>query len=128
EHAVRLVACADALARTRRLEERMRDLGELAGRRERELDLLEFELAEIDALGDAAGAGAEALAPDSGQSQGVAALAAEAVARLAPVAGVDPVLDELTERARALAIESEDLAGDLRAYCERSAGGAVEID
>src|ERR1700677_3843594 len=47
DHAARLRACAEAFASTRRLEERMERLRELSGVRERELDLLEFELAEI---------------------------------------------------------------------------------
>jgi DNA repair protein RecN (Recombination protein N) len=151
KHAAALQGYADALAQTRRLEERLRTLGELAGRRERELDLLEFELAEIDslapdeteheqllaargrlrsvdALRGAAGAASEALAAEASDSPGVAALAAEAVARIGPVEGVDPDLDALGERARALAIESADLAGELRVYCENAATGGTLIE
>ena len=149
--AARLDACSQALARSRALEQRLRELGELVGRRERELDLLEFELTEIDslapdedehrqllaarerlrgldALRGAAGAAADALSPEDGESAGLAGLAAGGVARLEAVAGIDPELDGLTERARALAIESADLAGDLRGYCERAAAGALAID
>src|ERR1035437_4092207 len=50
DHVERLRACAQAFARTRALEQRLAELGELAAQRERELDLLEFELGEIDAL------------------------------------------------------------------------------
>jgi len=147
----RLASCSAALAQTRALGERLHELGELAGRRERELDLLEFELSEIDslapdeqeheqllaarerlrgldALRGAAGAGADALSPEDGESAGVAGLAAGAVARLDTVAGIDRELDGLAERARALAIESADLAGELRGYCERAASGALPID
>ncbi len=163
KHTAALHGYTQALAETRRLEERLRTLGELAGRRERELDLLEFELAEIDslapdeaeheqllgargrlrsvdALRGAAGAAAEALAPETSDSPGVAALAAAAVAQIGAVDGVDPALDELGERARALAIESADLAAELRAYWESAgtsgpviergplAGGQVTLD
>ena len=48
EQSLRLRACAEAYAEVRRLQERLQELRELAGARERELDLLEFELAEID--------------------------------------------------------------------------------
>ncbi|MEA2333616.1 MAG: repair protein RecN, partial [Solirubrobacteraceae bacterium] len=145
----RLGACAQAFAESRRLHERMTQLRELSGARERELDLLEFELAEIDAaapdqrehdellaarermrsldaLCSAAMAGAEALAPDEGQTPGVTTLLGAANAPLEALAGVDPRLDEMSERLRALAIESGDLAGGLRAYGEQPAlGGDV---
>ncbi len=51
-----------------------------------------------------------------------------AVARLDAVCGIDAELDGMAERARALAIESADLAGELRGYCERAASGALAID
>jgi DNA repair protein RecN (Recombination protein N) len=72
-------------------------------------------------LRSAAGAGADALAPDSGEAVGAAQLAASAAGGLDAVAGVDPALDALAERLRALIIESQDLAGELREYCERAA-------
>ncbi len=101
--AERLAGCAEALGRARVAQARLEQLRELEGARERELDLLAFELSEIDALelreGEherllaererlrsldallaAAGAGAEALAPDSGDG-GAAELLAVAVAR-----------------------------------------------
>jgi DNA repair protein RecN (Recombination protein N) len=138
----RLDACAEAYAECRSLRERMTQLRELSGARERELDLLQFELAEIDAaapdqrehdellaarermrssdaLCSAAAAGAEALAPDDGQTAGVTTLLGAANARLEALGGVDPRLDDMSERMRALAIESGDLAGELRAYGER---------
>jgi len=155
EQAARLRACAEAFAETGRLEQRLVSLRELSSQRERELDLLEYELAEIDslapdereheqlrgarerlrrldALRSAAGAGAEALAPDGGErggtqgpdgwagQAGAAQLLAGALSRLDALVGVDPALDALAERARALLIESQDLAGDLREYCERA--------
>jgi DNA repair protein RecN (Recombination protein N) len=149
EHAARLSACGEAYARTRQLEERLHGLRELSAQRERELDLLAYELAEIDALAPdegeherllaarerlrsldalctAAGAGAEALSPESGEQGGAAQLVAGAAARLDAIAGVDPALDALAERMRAMALESQDLAGELRDYCERAAADALD--
>ena len=133
----------------RQLEERLASLRELSAQRERELDLLAYELAEIDALAPdegeherllaarerlrsldalctAAGAGAEALSPESGDAGGAAQLVAGAAARLDAIAGVDPALDTLAERMRAVLVESQDLAGELRDYCERAAAEALD--
>jgi DNA repair protein RecN (Recombination protein N) len=150
EQAARRAACAAAYREVRELSEQLEGLRELDGARERELDLLEHELAEIDAvapqegeqerlraererlrcldglLAAAAGA-AEALAGGQGydggsDAPGAMALAAGAAARLDPLAGVDPALDALAERASALAIEAGDLAGELRDYGERLEG------
>jgi DNA repair protein RecN (Recombination protein N) len=175
DHAGNLRACAQAFAQTRQLEQRLETLRELSSQRERELDLLEYELADIDslapdereheqllaarerlrrldALRSAAGAGAEALAPDAGDRSGArgahgpqgwvspedrvpdgwvgqpgaAQLVAGAVSQLDALAGVDPALDALSERAHALVIESQDLAADLRAYCERAATDGID--
>jgi DNA repair protein RecN (Recombination protein N) len=152
DHVARLRACAQAFAQVRSLEERLSTLHELSSQRERELDLLAFELGEIDAvapdereheqlllarerlrrldaLRSAAGAGADALAGDSGEAPGAVQLAASAAGALDALAGVDPVLDALAERMRGLAIEAQDLAGELRDYCEGAAvqglGGAL---
>ena len=141
DHGLRLEACAQAFAETRRLEGELDALRELSGARERELDLLEFELAEIeaaaltlsehdallgarerlrrlDALRSAAGAGADALAPESSDVPGAAQLMATAAPGLDALAGVDPRLDILAERLRGLLIESEDLGAELRRYGE----------
>jgi DNA repair protein RecN (Recombination protein N) len=149
EHAARLSACAQAFALTRQLEERLHSLRELSAQRERELDLLAYELAEIDSLAPdegeherllaarerlrsldalctAAGAGAEALSPESGDTSGAAQLVAGAAARLDAIAGVDPALDTLAERMRTVLVESQDLAGELRDYCERAAADALD--
>jgi DNA repair protein RecN (Recombination protein N) len=149
EQATRLSACAAAHAETVRLARQLDRLRELSDARERELELLEHELAEIDgaaphereheellavrerlrrldALRSAAGAGADALAPDSYEATGVAPALAGSAARLEAVAGLDPQLDSLAERLRALAIESQELAGELRDYSGRSE--ADELD
>jgi DNA repair protein RecN (Recombination protein N) len=157
EQTLRLRACAEAFAETRRLQERIEQLRELSGERERELDLLEFELAEIDAaapderehedllarrervrrldaLCSAAGMAADALAQDSADSPGARSGLASASAGLEALAGVDPRLDTLAERLRALSIESDDLAAELRGYCEApeqgdlGAGAELSLD
>ncbi len=145
--AVRRAACAVAYRELRELTEQLEGLRELDSARERELDLLEHELGEIDALAPqegeqeqlsgererlrrldalfaAAGGAAEALAGGQGydggsDAPGAMALSADAAARLDSIAGVDPALDALAERTRALAIEAGDLAGELRDYGER---------
>jgi DNA repair protein RecN (Recombination protein N) len=143
DHGARLRACAEAFAQVRALEQRLAALHELSSQRERELDLLAYELGEIDAvapdereheqlllarerlrrldaLRSAAGAGAEALAGDAGEAPGAVALVATAAGSLDALAGVDPALDALAERMRGLIIESQDLAGELRDYCEHA--------
>jgi DNA repair protein RecN (Recombination protein N) len=141
EHAERLEACAASYRETRRLESELERLGELAQTRERELELLEHELSEVESvapeedehqtlltrrerlrrlesLRSTAGTAADALAPESSENPGAAYLVAGAAARLETVAGIDPELDALGERCAALAIEAQDLAGGLRDYCE----------
>ena len=125
-----------ARVRARRAE--LAELRERVGSRQRDLDLLVFEIAEIEALAPdegeraelvaerdrlrhleglrAAGAGgAEALAPEA-EAPGAATLLAEAERLAGAVAGVDAELDALAARLRALRIEAEDLAGELRRY------------
>jgi DNA repair protein RecN (Recombination protein N) len=140
----RLQACAAAYRETVRLESELERLAELATARERELGLLEHELAEIDALDPdedehrtllarrerlrrlealqgAAGTAAEALAPESSDAPGAAHLLAGAVARLETVAGVDAQLDALAQRAASIAIEAQDIAAALSSYREQIA-------
>jgi DNA repair protein RecN (Recombination protein N) len=149
EQALRLRTCAEAYTEVRRLQERLQELREFAGARERELDLLEFELAEIDAaapdqqeydellarrervrradaLCSAAGLAAEALSGDGADGMGGAGTGgrlAQAGVGLDALHGIDPRLDGLAERVRALSIESDDLAVELRAYAEGSQEG-----
>ncbi|MGO9447218.1 MAG: DNA repair protein RecN [Solirubrobacteraceae bacterium] len=147
----RLRLCTDAYRLSERLQVELEDLRERCGARERELGLLEHELAEIDAaapdeaeherllaarerlrrldaLCSAAGSGAQGLTPDSPEEPGAVPLLAAAAARLDAVAGVDPDLDTLAERMRAIVLESGDLAAELRDYGERLAGedGSLE--
>ncbi len=129
---------ASAHATTRRLERDAEELRERAATRDRDLDLLAFEIEEIEALDPsqeereslvaererlrrmdaliaAAGGGAEAIAPD-GDAGGAAALLAGAEDLAAGVSGVDAELDGLAERLSALRLEAEDLGADLRRY------------
>jgi DNA repair protein RecN (Recombination protein N) len=136
----RRAAYADAYARERALGARLAELRERAGARERELDLLEWELAEIEraapsveeeaaleaerarlrhveALRGAVTAGAGAL--DGGEDGASATVAlATAAQALDAVAGVDPELDALAGRVRAVALEAEDLLHELHRYGE----------
>jgi DNA repair protein RecN (Recombination protein N) len=136
--ALKLRSCIGAShERVRGLQDRVAELARLAGAQDRELDLLEFELQEIDAvapseeeesalelererlrhldaLAGAATAGAEAILPDAGA--GVSDLLARAAQLLEPAAGIDPQLGSLTERFQALRYEAEDLGAELRAY------------
>ena len=124
-----------------------------AGTRVRDLDLLAFEIEEIEALGPsedekgalvgererlrrvdaltaAAGGGGEAIAPESGEG-GVAHLLAQAERLAEAVSGVDPELDGLAERMSALRLEAEDLGADLRRYAdalESEPGRLAEIE
>jgi DNA repair protein RecN (Recombination protein N) len=129
---------AAAHARVRELRADLADLRARAGNRERDLDLLVFEIGEIEALEPdesekaellverdrlrhleglraASAGGAEALAPES-DSPGAATLLAEAERLAVGVAGVDAELDALAGRLSALRVEAEDLAGELRRY------------
>jgi DNA repair protein RecN (Recombination protein N) len=149
EQLARRAAFAAAYGRVRDLEAALAELRERAGARERELDLVAFELDEIeaadpseaeeaellaarerlrhlDALRGAALGAAQAAAPDEGV--GITALLAGAGAALDGVAGVDAGLDALIERWRSLAYEVDDLAGELLRYAEGLEGepGALE--
>lgn len=138
----RRARAAAAHARVRELERHREELRERAGAREREIDLLEFELREIEeaapepaeqaaltaerdrlrhieALRAGALGGAEAVAPEAPDAgAGVASLLAAASRGLEAVAGVDARLDELLGRWRALSLEADDLGAELRRYAD----------
>jgi DNA repair protein RecN (Recombination protein N) len=140
-------------ARVRALRAQLGALRARAGARDRDRDLLAFELDEIEALGPeveeeaglvaergrlrqidglraAAGAGAEALTPEDGG--GGATMALGEAERLADaVAGADPELDALAERLRAVRIEADDLGAELRRYAsglEAEPGRLEEVE
>jgi DNA repair protein RecN (Recombination protein N) len=136
-------AYEDVRERRRGLEE----LRERAGARERELDLLGFELQEIEAaapsleeeaelsaqrdrlrhleaLRGAALAGAEAITPEAGI--GVSELLAAATQQLEQVAEIDSQLAGAAERMAALRYEAEDVAAELRGYLAGLEDGAAD--
>jgi DNA repair protein RecN (Recombination protein N) len=133
-------ALAAAHGRMRELERALAELRERAGTRDRDLDLLAFEIEEIeqldpseeereslvaersrlrqlDGLLAAAGAGAEAIAP-SGDDPGVATLLSGAERLAEQVVGADRALDALAERLAAVRLEAEDVGAELRRYAD----------
>jgi DNA repair protein RecN (Recombination protein N) len=153
EHLAVRTRVAAVHQRLRELEERMAELQTLAGARERELDLLTFELDEIEAANPseeeqaallaerdrlryaetitaATVAAAEALAPEAG-GPGAGFLLAQAVSALDPVAALDPELASSLSRLQTVLYEAEDLGAELRrrAYeIEGSAGRLEEVE
>ena len=121
-----------------------REIAELEARegaRERDIDLLRFELEEIEqaavelgereellaardrlrhveGLREGAAAALAALTGGEEGGAGAAALSAAASAALGRAEGVDPVLDALAERVGALDLELSDIAAELRGYAE----------
>lgn len=135
---------AKAYERRRALVARRERLAELAHARERELDILRFELEEIEAAAPdpgefaeliaererlrhgealrlAAHGGAEALLSEEAGAEGAGAALAlsAAAARLAVAAEIDPALGELSRRLQSLRYEAEDIARELRSYVDR---------
>ena len=142
KHLALLAGYRDVHARVGALRREQDELELREGARERDIDLLRFELDEIEqaapdrnesqgleadrdrlrhaeSLRDAAGT---ALLAVSGGEEGggVTGLAGEAEAALARSAGVDPALDALAARAMALGLEASDLGDELRAYVDRA--------
>jgi DNA repair protein RecN (Recombination protein N) len=140
EHLKRRARYRDAHARVAALSRELAGLRERGGARERDLDLLRYELAEIEAaapnadeqrelaaerdrlrhaegLREAAAAalGAISGAEDDGGARG---LLGSAEAALAAVDGVDQSLDELANQVRAATMELDDAASALRSYGE----------
>jgi DNA repair protein RecN (Recombination protein N) len=141
-----------AHALTRELKRRLSSLEEVAGARERELDLLAFELDEIEAaapseeeeselaaernrlrsserLQAAATAGAEAIAPEA--REGVLELLSGPVRELEAAAALDPSLEALCERMQGLVYEAQDVGRELRDYAlaqEAQPGRLDEIE
>jgi DNA repair protein RecN (Recombination protein N) len=148
-HLKRRASFAGAFTRARALEAALAELRERAGARDRELDLLDFELGEIEAAGPseaeeaellaargrlrhvealraAALGAAAAVAPDEGVGAG--ALLAGGAAGLDDVAEVDPALDAIAERWRSLAYEADDLGGELRRYADGLDGDPAALE
>jgi len=147
--AARRAAFAEAYTRERELGGVVEELQARAGARDRELDLLEWELQEIDdaapseeeesalagererlrhldSLLAAAAGGVEALAGEGGE--GAAAALSGASRALEAVRGVDSAIDALADRVAALAVESDDVATELRSYGERVDAAPGRLD
>jgi DNA repair protein RecN (Recombination protein N) len=145
---------AGAYAQERAAVARLEELHAADGARERELDLLEWELAEIEradpseaeeaellaersrlrhaeALSGAVAGGLMALEgdPDGIDAAGAASALATVAQAMEALRGVDPGLDVLGERFTALALEAEDLSGELRRYADgvEAAPGRLDV-
>jgi DNA repair protein RecN (Recombination protein N) len=139
EHLARRGDYRDAHAEVTRIERELASIREREGARERDLDILRFELEEIEAakpdpgeeeeLGPERdrlrhaevlrGAAATALAALSGEDDGAVEAVGSAEAALCAQAGVDSELDRLAQAATGLRVELQELAGELRFYGEQ---------
>src|SRR4051812_7116081 len=139
EHLERRRDYREAHAEVVRIEGELANIREREGARERDLDILRYELEEIEAADpDPAeeaelvsererlrhaealrGAASAALAAVKGEGEGGAseAIGAAEAARAAQE-GVDPELDKLAETATSLRVELQELAVELRGYAE----------
>src|SRR4051794_13475254 len=139
QHLERRRAYREAHAEVTRVERELARIRERDGARERDLDILRYELEEIEAakpdpaeeaelaperdrLRHAESlrrAASQALAAVSGDGDGGASEAMGAAeSALAVQVGVDPELDRLSETARGLRVELQELAAELRGYAE----------
>jgi DNA repair protein RecN (Recombination protein N) len=139
DHLERRRAYRETHAEVIRIERELARIREREGARERDLDILRYELEEIEAAKpDPAeeaelapererlrhaeslrGAASEALAAVSGDGEsGAADAMGSAESALAAQEGVDAKLDKLAEMARGLRVELQELAGELRGYAE----------
>jgi DNA repair protein RecN (Recombination protein N) len=140
DHLERRARYRDAHAEVAAVSAELAELRERGGARERDLDLCRYELAEIEAANPDAeeerelvaerdrlrhaeglrGAAAGALhAIAGGDDDGAArGLVGAAEAELGATEGVDPSLDELAQRVRAITVELDDAASALRAYLD----------
>ncbi len=140
EHLERRRAYREAHSEVLRVERELAWIREREGARERDLDILRYELEEIEAANpDPAeeaelapererlrhaeslrAAAGEALAAVGADGEGSAAEAmGSAESALAAQEGVDPELDKLAETARGLRMEAQELAAELRGYADR---------
>jgi len=125
-----------------RIERELAEIREREGARERDLDILRYELEEIEAakpepaeeerlaterdrlrhaeaLRFAAAAAHSAVSGDAEDAGGGASAAIGAAeAALAAQSDVDPKLDELGERTRGARVELQEIAAELRAYAD----------
>jgi len=151
EHERCLEECARIHRDVHTLEVELDGLKQIDTVRERELDLLEHEIAEIEAAGPqeseyqdllvsrerlkrldslqaAIGAATQALTGEGSQDRGALDLLAVSSSSLEAVEDVDPELDALSARQRTLLLEAEDLCSELRRYSEHVGAGPADID
>ncbi len=145
-------SCRHEWARASALRRELDELAQRAGTRERDLDLLEFELHEIEEaqpdeaeeaqleaesrrLGSAEGLQASAAAAlealDSTSETGAADRIALAVAELERASGIDPELSQLAERGGSLVEEARELSrelGDYGSSLNPDPGRLAEVD
>ncbi len=142
---------AEGYERVRELEARAAELGRLAGARERELDLVAFELSEIEAVAPsreeadaltseldrlrnletlraAVAGGVDALSPEHEGPAGVCELLALAGRPLEAAGAIDPQLQSLSARLTELRYEAQDLAGELRARLAALEGSPERLE
>ena len=141
EHLERRRRYRDAHHEVIRIERELAEVREREGARERDLDILRFELEEIEAAEPDPAEEAE-LASERERLRHAEALRTAATEATASVAGagedgggaseamglaeaaltgqegVDPELDQLAERARAITVELRELGAELRGYAE----------
>ena len=134
-------AYRDAHRECVRIAGSLTELRDRLGARERDLDLLRFELSEIDATAPdaeeddglaaerlrlrhaesltlAAASALQATAGGEDGDGGASAALSAAAGTLEGVAGHDPVLDSIAERVGSLALEVSDVAAELRSYSD----------
>jgi DNA repair protein RecN (Recombination protein N) len=136
-HLVALGAYREVHDRLRASRIELEVLREAARGRERELDLLAYQVREIEAVGPREGE-TEELTTEEGRlahverlmeqasaaehaltgEEGIADAAATLATALESAAELDPTAAEVAERARGLAVETSELARDVRAYGE----------
>jgi DNA repair protein RecN (Recombination protein N) len=141
EHLERRRRYREAYGELNALEGELAELREREGARERDLDIMRYELEEIEAanpdageeselgeererlrhaegLRSAAASALRALTGAEDDGAGAGSQLAEADAALAAASGVDRELDALGERTKGVAVELGDLAGELRDYAD----------
>jgi DNA repair protein RecN (Recombination protein N) len=136
-HLVALGAYREVHDRLRATHTELEALREAARGRERELDLLAYQVREIEAVGPREGETQE-LTTEEGRlahverlmeqaaaaehaltgEEGIADAAAVLASALESAAELDPTAAEVAERARGVAVETSELARDVRAYGE----------
>ncbi|HET8592319.1 MAG TPA: DNA repair protein RecN [Solirubrobacterales bacterium] len=139
DHLQRRRGYRGAHAEVLRVERELAAIREREGARERDLDILRYELDEIEAARpDPAeeselapererlrhsealrAAAAEAVAALNGDDSGASEAVGTAEAALGAQSDVDAELDELAQRIRGVRVELQELAAELRGYTER---------